>query len=179
MSRIGNKPITVGASTKVEVAGQAVTVKGSKGTLSYTMPAGISLVQEGNVIHIKRSDDARQSKMNHGLVRSLVNSMVVGVTDGFKIDLELSGVGYRAQVAGQKLTMNLGFSVPIVYEVPEGVKCTVADQVKISLEGIDKQQVGQVAAIIRKFRVPDAYHGKGVRFAGEKIVLKGGKKVGS
>ena len=179
MSRMGNKPITAGSAVKLEVSGQTVKVTGPKGSLSYTMPAGITLEQDGNTIHVKRANDERQMKMYHGLVRSLVNSMVVGVTEGFKIEMELFGVGYRGQIAGQKLTLNLGYSIPIVYEIPEGIKCTRADQTHITLEGIDKQKVGQVAANIRKFRVPDAYHGKGVRFAGEQIVLKEGKKVGS
>ena len=179
MSRMGNKPITAGSAVKLEVSGQTVKVTGPKGSLSYTMPAGITLEQDGNTIHVKRANDERQMKMYHGLVRSLVNSMVVGVTEGFKIEMELFGVGYRCQIAGQKLTLNLGYSIPIVYEIPEGIKCTMADQTHITLEGIDKQKIGQVAANIRKFRVPDAYHGKGVRFAGEQIVLKEGKKVGS
>lgn len=179
MSRMGNKPITAGSAVKLEVAGQVATVKGPKGELSLTMPAGISIEQDASVIHVKRSDDERQSKMNHGLVRSLLNSMIIGVTTGFKIDLELVGVGYRGEIKGQKLTLNLGYSIPMVYEIPAAVKCTMADQTHISLESMDKQLVGQVAANIRKFRVPDAYHGKGVRYAGEQIVLKEGKKVGN
>ena len=179
MSRMGNKPIAIGAKVKVELKADKVTVTGPKGTLSLDIPQGISceLVQDGKEIHVKRASDERTLKMKHGLIRSLLNSMVVGVDAGFTIHLELSGVGYRGQVKGQELTLNLGYSNPRVMTIPSNVKITMPDQTHIDLESIDKQAVGQVAANIRAQRVPDAYHGKGVRFVGEHLNLKEGKKV--
>jgi large subunit ribosomal protein L6 len=180
MSRMGKKPIVVDPKVTLEISGQEVRVTGPKGTLSYELPEGITVKQDGGVLQVLRAlEDDKEQKMKHGLVRSLVNSMIIGTSVGFKRELELSGVGYRAQLAGQKLTMSLGYSKPIEYTVPEGVKVSMADQTHITLEGIDKQLVGQVAATIRNFRVPDAYHGKGVRYLGEQITLKEGKKVGA
>lgn len=177
MSRMGNKPIDIPAGVKLEQNGLDVTVSGPKGKLSWTLPQGITLEQADGKLHVKREAETKQLKMLHGTARSLLNSMAIGVTTGFKIDLELVGVGYRASVAGQKMTFNLGYSNPIEYTLPEGVSATMADQTHISLTSIDKQKVGQVAAIIRKFRVPDSYHGKGVRYAGEQLVLKEGKRA--
>lgn len=177
MSRMGNKQITLDSKVKLEISGQDVTVTGPKGTLSYTMPEGISLEQDGSVLTVKRESDDRKLKMKHGLVRSLLNSMITGVNEGFKSQLELFGVGYRAQIAGRTLTLSLGYSNPVVYEIPEGVTATMPDQTHINLESIDKQKVGQVTATIRRFRTPDAYHGKGVRYLGEKMTLKEGKTV--
>ena len=145
--------------------------------MSSTLPEGISLEQEGNVLSVKRASDERQLKMKHGLVRSLLNGMITGVSDGFKKQLELFGVGYRAQIAGSKLTLSLGYSNPVVYEIPAGVTVTMPDQTHINLESIDKQKIGEVTATIRRFRTPDAYHGKGVRYLGEKMTLKEGKTV--
>ena len=180
MSRMGNKPIAVPAAVKIDIKDSSVEVTGPKGSLTQVIPEGISLELEGSVLHVKCANlDDRQSNMNHGLIRSLVNSMVIGVSEGFKIELELVGVGFRGQIKGQQLTLNLGYSNPIEYAIPENVKITMADQTHLTLESIDKQAVGQVAANIRKFRKPDAYHGKGVRFAGEQLTLKEGKKVGS
>ncbi len=178
MSRMGNKPIVLASTVKVEQNGQEVKVTGPKGNRSLTLPENISIEVADGKLHVKRAseEDAHQ-KMMHGTFRSLINAMVVGVTDGFKINLELVGVGYRASVAGQKMTLNLGYSNPVEYQVPEGVKVTMPDQTHITLESIDKQLVGQVAATIRKFRVPDSYHGKGVRFAGEQLTLKEGKRA--
>lgn len=177
MSRMGNKQITLNDKVKLEISGQDVKVTGPKGTLSYTMPEGISLEQDGKVLSVKRCSDDRKLKMKHGLVRSLLNGMIIGVNEGFKKQLELSGVGFCGQVAGRTLTLNLGYSKPIVYEVPEGVTVTMPDQTHINLESIDKQKIGQVTATIRGFRKPDAYHGKGVRYLGEKLTLKEGKTV--
>lgn len=180
MSRMGNKPIALDPKVKLDVSGQDVSVTGPKGTLKYQLPEGITLKQDGDVLHVLRErEDDKELKMKHGLVRSLLNAMIVGTSTGFKQELELSGVGYRAQLAGQKLTLSLGYSNPIEYTVPANVKVSMADQTHISLESIDKQLVGQVAATIRRFRTPDAYHGKGVRYAGEQITLKEGKKVGA
>lgn len=177
MSRMGNKQITLTSKVKLEVSGQDVKVSGPKGTLNYTLPEGISLEQEGSILSVKRASDERQLKMKHGLVRSLLNGMITGVSEGFKKQLELFGVGYRGQIAGSKLTLSLGYSNPVVYEIPEGVTVTMPDQTHINLESIDKQKIGEVTATIRRFRTPDAYHGKGVRYLGEKMTLKEGKTV--
>lgn len=177
MSRMGNKPIDIPAGVKLERNGQEVTVSGPKGTLSWTLPEGILLEQVESKLTVKREAETKQLKMMHGTARSLINSMTIGVSTGFKVDLELVGVGYRATVAGQKLTLNLGYSKPVEYEVPAEVKAVMPDPTHISLQGIDKQQVGQVAATIRRFRVPDSYHGKGVRYAGEQLTLKEGKRA--
>ncbi len=177
MSRMGNKQITLADKVKLEVSGQDVTVSGPKGSLSYTLPEGISLEQAGSALNVVRASDDRKLKMKHGLVRSLVNGMVTGVSEGFKSQLELFGVGYRGQLAGRTLTLSLGYSNPVVYEIPEGVTATMPDQTHINLESIDKQKIGEVTATIRRFRKPDAYHGKGVRYLGEKMTLKEGKTV--
>lgn len=177
MSRMGNKEIDLGDKVDLQVDGQTVSVKGPKGSLQHTMPEGISLEQEGNRVKVLRRDDERESKRLHGLTRSLINNMVVGVSEGFKQNLELHGVGYRGQIAGRTLTLNLGYSKPVVYEIPEGVEVTMPDQTHITLESIDKQKIGQVTATIRAFRKPDAYHGKGVRYQGEQLSLKEGKTV--
>ena len=177
MSRMGNKPIDIPSGVKLEQNGQAVVVSGPKGKLDITLPQGISLEQQDAKLHVKRSNDSKQQKMLHGTARSLLNAMVTGVSTGFKIDMELAGVGYRAAVAGQKLTFNLGYSNPVEYVVPEGVTATMADPTHLSLTSINKQLVGQVAANIRSFRVPDSYHGKGVKYAGEQLTLKEGKKA--
>lgn len=179
MSRMGNKPIALDPQVKVEIKDGMATVTGPKGTLKQAIPSDISveIAAEGKEVHVKRASDARQTKMNHGLVRSLLNNMIIGVSKGFTIELEFVGVGYRAAIQGQTLTMNLGYSNPRVLEIPKNVTCTVKDQTHVILESIDKQAVGQVAATIRSNRVPDAYHGKGVRYAGEQLSLKEGKKV--
>jgi len=180
MSRMGNKPIAVTSAVTIDVKGDTVEVKGPKGTLTQAMPQGITLEKADGFVHVKcaNAEDSQLNKM-HGTIRSLLASMVKGVTEGFKIELELSGVGYRGQVTGSKLTLNLGYSIPMEYAIPAGVSIKMADQTHLTLESIDKQKVGQAAADIRAFRVPDAYHGKGVRFVGEQLSLKEGKKVGN
>lgn len=177
MSRMGNKAITLSDKVKLEINAGLVKVTGPKGSLEYELPEGITLEQDELQLSVKRADDSRELRMKHGLVRGLVNAMVIGVNDGFKKELELSGVGYRAQLEGKTLTINLGYSKPVVYTVPDGVDVTVPNPTSITLEGIDKQLVGAVAADIRHFRKPDAYHGKGVRFVGEQLTLKEGKTV--
>ena len=178
MSRMGNKPIAVPAQVKLEQSGQLVTVTGPKGQLQLTLPEGILLETADAKITVKKSDEnSKRLDVLHGTMRSLLNSMVIGVSEGFKINLELVGVGYRASVAGQNMKFDLGYSNPVEYTVPAGVKVTMADQTHITLECIDKQQVGQVAATIRRFRGPDSYHGKGVRYAGEQLSLKEGKRA--
>ncbi|MEM7096359.1 MAG: 50S ribosomal protein L6 [Actinomycetota bacterium] len=176
MSRIGNAPIPVPSGVDVSVDGRQVTTKGSKGELSYTLPEGISASVDGDTLTLERPDDERESKALHGLARSLVNNMVIGVSEGFRKDLEIIGVGYRAAAKGKNgLDLQLGYSHPVSYTAPDGIEFEVPDQQKISVIGIDKQAVGQVAAEIRAFRKPEPYKGKGIRYVGEYVIRKAGK----
>ncbi|MEN9802920.1 MAG: ribosomal protein [Actinomycetota bacterium] len=176
MSRIGNSPITVPSGVDVNINGSSVVVKGPKGSLSRELIGGISLRQEDGQIVVERPNDERESRSLHGLSRALVNNMVVGVTDGFVKELEIVGVGYRAELKGPSaLRLNLGFSHPVDVEAPEGVTFEVPAQTRIIVKGIDKEAVGQVAANIRSIRKPEPYKGKGVRYLGEKILRKAGK----
>lgn len=175
MSRIGVKPITIPAGVKVTVNGQDVAVEGKLGKLAYTLPANIAAVVDGSEVKVSRKEDADELKAMHGLARSLVKNMVVGVSEGYKKELQIVGVGYKATLAGTKLTLNLGYSHAIIYDVPAGLKLTVTDGVKILIEGADKQLVGEVAARIRKFKKPEPYKGKGVRYSDEHVVIKPGK----
>jgi len=176
MSRIGRAPITVPSGVEVNIADRRVTVKGPKGTLARAVPGAITVRQENSTLFVERPDDERESRALHGLTRSLVNNMVVGVTDGFAKDLEIVGVGYRATAKGPgQLELALGFSHPVVVDAPEGVTFEVPQPTRISVRGIDKELVGQVAANIRKIRKPEPYKGKGVRYAGERVIRKAGK----
>ena len=176
MSRIGNSPITVPSGVDVNINGSSVVVKGPKGSLSRELVGGISLRQEEGQIIVERPNDERESRSLHGLSRALVNNMVVGVTEGFVKELEIVGVGYRAELKGPSaLRLNLGFSHPVDVEAPEGVSFEVPAQTRIIVKGIDKEAVGQVAANIRSIRKPEPYKGKGVRYLGEKILRKAGK----
>ncbi len=176
MSRIGKLPITVPSGVEVTIDGQAVTVKGPKGTLNQRIAEPIVVErEEDGAILVKRPDDERQNRSLHGLSRSLVNNMVVGVSQGYQRDLEIHGVGYRVQLKGANLEFALGYSHPIVIEPPEGIEFAVDGPTKLSVKGIDKQLVGEIAARIRKLRRPDPYKGKGVRYAGESIRRKVGK----
>jgi large subunit ribosomal protein L6 len=176
MSRIGKLPITVPSGVEVTIDGQAVTVKGPKGTLNQQIAEPISVQRdEDGAILVKRPDDERRNRSLHGLSRSLVNNMVVGVSQGYQKDLEIHGVGYRVQLKGANLEFALGYSHPIVIEPPEGIEFAVDGPTKLSVKGIDKQLVGEIAARIRKLRRPDPYKGKGVRYAGESIRRKVGK----
>ena len=175
MSRIGVKPITIPAGVKVTVNGQDVAVEGKLGKLAYTLPANIAAVVDGSEVKVSRKEDADELKAMHGLARSLVKNMVVGVSEGYKKELQIVGVGYKATLAGTKLTLNLGYSHAIVYDVPAGLKLTVTDGVKILIEGADKQLVGEADARIRKFKKPEPYKGKGVRYSDEHVVIKPGK----
>jgi len=176
MSRIGNAPVPIASGVDVSVAGATVTVKGPKGELNYDLPEGITAHVDGEQLVLERPDDETQSKALHGLSRSLVNNMVIGVSEGFRKDLEIVGVGYRAAAKGKNaLDLQLGFSHPVTYTAPDGIEFEVPDQQKISISGIDKQVVGQVAAEIRSFRKPEPYKGKGIRYAGEHIIRKAGK----
>ena len=176
MSRIGKAPITVPAGVDINISGSSVTIKGPKGTLTRELVGGISLRQDGNEILVERPDDNRESRSLHGLSRALVNNMVVGVTEGFAKELEIVGVGYRAELKGpSSLRLNLGFSHPVDFEALEGVTFEVPVQTKIIVKGIDKEAVGQVAANIRSIRKPEPYKGKGVRYLNERILRKAGK----
>jgi len=176
MSRIGKSPIPVPSGVEVGVSGSKVTVKGPKGSLEHTVPDTISVTVEDGVIHLARADEERRSRSLHGLTRSLVNNMVIGVTEGFRKDLEIVGVGYRANAKGpSQLELSLGFSHPVHVTAPDGVTFDVPEPTKVGVIGIEKQVVGQVAAEIRAFRKPEPYKGKGVRYAGERILRKAGK----
>jgi large subunit ribosomal protein L6 len=176
MSRIGKLPIPVPSGVDVTISGQEVTVKGPKGTLTHTVvePISVERVEDGTLA-VKRPDDERRSRALHGLTRSLVNNLVVGVTAGYEKKLEIYGVGYRVLLKGTDLEFSLGFSHPVKVAPPEGITFTVEGPTKFAVQGIDKQRVGEVAANIRKLRKPDPYKGKGVRYAGEKIRRKVGK----
>ena len=175
MSRIGRMPIAVPAGVTVVIAeNNHVTVTGPKGTLERTLPSEMSIVLEGDVITVTRPNDLKKMKSLHGLTRTLLNNMVVGVTTGYTKVLEVNGVGYKVSKAGKTLTLNLGYSHPVVMEDPEGIESTVADN-KITITGIDKEKVGQYAAELRDKRRPEPYKGKGIKYADEVIRRKVGK----
>lgn len=175
MSRIGKAPITVPSGVDVAIEGQQVTVKGPKGTLSHVVDRPIAVVLEDGVLSVSRPDDERENRALHGLSRSLVNNLVLGVTQGYERKLEIHGVGYRVQLKGNALEFALGFSHPVRIEAPEGITFSVESPTRFSVQGIDKQAVGQVAANIRRLRKPDPYKGKGVRYQGEVVKRKVGK----
>lgn len=177
MSRIGKRAIPLNDKVKVEVVGQAVQVTGPRGTLAYTLPEPLQAAVQGQEVVVTRGNDSREARALHGLARSLINNMVTGVVSGFRKELEIRGVGYRAQISGNKLQVHVGFSAPVEFEVPPGVKVTVIDNVRLLIEGAEKQQVGQVAATIRSFRPPEVYKGKGIRYIGEYVIQKEGKTV--
>jgi large subunit ribosomal protein L6 len=181
MSRIGKNPIPVPGGVTVTLADRGISVKGPKGVLSRTLPGEITVRQDGELLLVERPDDERQNRAQHGLTRTLVANMVTGVTDGFTKELEIHGVGYRANAQGPRnLELALGFSHPVRVEAPDGIEFEViaaagGQASKIVVKGIDKEKVGQVAADIRKIRKPEPYKGKGVRYAGEQIQRKAGK----
>lgn len=176
MSRIGNAPIPVPSGVDISLSGSTITVKGPKGTLSRDLPEGISFTQENDVLSAVRESDQRELRALHGLCRSLVANMVEGVTDGFVKELEIRGVGYRAIPKGSKsIELSLGFSHTVIVDAPEGIEFEVPIATQIKVIGIDKQLVGQTAANIRKFRKPEPYKGKGIRYVGEHVVRKAGK----
>ncbi|GAB3005487.1 50S ribosomal protein L6 [Amycolatopsis acidiphila] len=176
MSRIGKLPIPVPSGVEVTIDGQHIAVKGPKGTLSHTIAEPIIVERdEDGTLQVKRPDDERESKALHGLTRTLVNNLVVGVTDGYEKKLEIHGVGYRVQAKGKDLEFALGYSHPVLIEAPEGITFKVETPTRFSVSGIDKQQVGQTAAVIRRLRRPDPYKGKGLRYEGERIRRKVGK----
>ena len=178
MSRIGKKPVAIPAGVKVSVNAGTVTVEG-KSKLVLPIPPQVEVSVEGEAVIVTRKDETRSSNAMQGLARSLINNMVIGVTQGFKKELAIVGVGYKAQAQGSKVTLTLGYSHPIAYTVPEGVKVTIdGTGTKIAVEGADKQMVGEVAATLRRFRKPEPYKGKGIRYVDEQITLKEGKSVG-
>jgi len=176
MSRIGKKTVAVPSGVQVTISGQTVTVKGGKGQLSWTVPEEIEVRQEGAELVVAKRVDTTRAQAMWGLSRTLVSNMVVGVTEGYERKLELVGVGYRAAMKGQALSMQLGFSHDVDIPPPEGVTFATPKQTEITISGIDKQLVGEVAARIRRIRPPEPYKGKGVRYAGEKVRRKEGKK---
>jgi large subunit ribosomal protein L6 len=176
MSRIAKEPVTVPAAVEITEKGQLLSVKGPKGTLQHQMHALVEMSRDEGVLSFKPRDESKTANALAGTTRSLVNNLVVGVTDGFQKKLELVGVGYRAQSKGKVLNLALGFSHPVEYQLPEGVTAETPSQTEIVISGSDKQKVGQVAAEIRAHRPPEPYKGKGVRYAGEEIVRKEAKK---
>lgn len=175
MSRIGNKPIAIPSGVSLDVVEGGVRVKGPKGTLTEQLPSAIQMKIDGDKVTFDRSDDTVQNRSLHGLARALVANMVQGVVTPFAIELEIQGVGYRAEMSGKKLVLLLGFSHPAEMEVPQGLSVSVDRNVIVRIEGIDRRQVGQFAADVRKLRPPEPYKGKGVRYVGEHVRRKVGK----
>ena len=177
MSRIGNKPVAVPNGVTVSVDDNLLVVKGPKGQLQQKIAQGITFDIQSDEVAVNRADDSKPFRANHGLMRALLNNMVIGVSKGFERKLEINGVGYKAAVQGNKAVFNLGFSHPIEVPFPEGVTIAVDKNTLVTVSGIDKEKVGQCAAEIRGFRPPDSYKGKGVRYEGEYVPLKAGKSA--
>jgi large subunit ribosomal protein L6 len=178
MSRVGKQPIAIPSGVEVSLEGRTITVKGPKGTLEHQAPESITVARDGDAIVVSRPDDERANRALHGLTRSLVANMVVGVSDGFVRELEIVGVGYRAQAQGpSKLELQVGYSHSVPVDAPDGVTFEVPQPTRIVVRGIDKQLVGQVAADIRKIRKPEPYKGKGIRYADERVLRKAGKSA--
>lgn len=177
MSRVGKKPIDIPANVKVAIEAKTVKVEGPKGNLSLNAHPRVEVALENNKVVVKRQSDLKLDKSLHGLTRTLISNMIKGVTEGFKKDLEIVGVGFKAVVQGKQLVLNLGFTHPINYDIPEGITIQAPKPTSVSVSGIDKRLVGQVAAEIRDFYRPEPYKGKGVRYLGEHVRRKVGKKV--
>ena len=175
MSRIGKRPILIPSGVTVKIDGRHVMVKGPKGELQRTLPSHVTVRQEGENILVEREDESRTARQRHGLCRSLVANMVEGVAKGYERHLQIQGVGYRAQLQGKTLVLNVGYSNPVQIEPPPGIQFAVEKNTNLTVSGIDKEVVGNTAACIRAVRSPDAYKGKGIRYAGETIKLKAGK----
>jgi len=175
MSRVGNKPISIPANVKVKLSDDAILFEGPKGKLSTPIPGGIAFKIEDGQLVCRRADDQRQHRANHGLARALANNAVQGVTGGFTRELDIVGVGYRANLEGQKVVFALGYSHPIEFPIPEGITITIEKQTHLVVAGIDRQKVGQVAAEIHELRSPDPYKQKGIRYVGEVLKKKAGK----
>ena len=176
MSRVGKKPVVIPAGVTAKVEGQHIAVKGAKGELKFTAPDQVAVKLEGGSVHVTPLGEDKRSRAMWGTARARVQNLVTGVTKGFEKKLEINGVGYKAAVAGKNLQLSLGYSHDVVYPIPAGVTITAAKPTELTVAGIDKQQVGQVAAEIREFRGPEPYKGKGVKYAGEFIFRKEGKK---
>ena len=176
MSRIGNAPVSIPKGVEIKIDGQQVDVKGAKGSLSHQVHALVTVSVDDTELKVAAANDSKQADALSGTTRALIQNMVTGVSDGFERKLEIVGVGYRAQMKGKALNLSLGFSHPVDFEIPEGITVETPSQTEIVVKGIDKQQVGQVAANIRAYRKPEPYKGKGVRYAGEHIVKKEAKK---
>ena len=175
MSRIGKLPVVIPAGVKISLNGNEMVVTGPKGTLTQELHERMTIAVETAQINVTRPTDSKQDSALHGLTRALINNMVVGVTVGFKKDLEINGVGYRAEISGNVLTLSLGYSHPVIYELPDGINVEIVKQTKLSVMGIDKQLVGSAAAKIRSYRKPEPYKGKGIKYADEHILRKAGK----
>jgi large subunit ribosomal protein L6 len=175
MSRIGRSPIPMPTGVKIEIADGVATVTGPKGTLSQSVPEGISVRQDEGQLLVERESDERRLRSMHGLTRTLVNNMVVGVTTGFEKRLDIVGTGYRAQPSPRGLQINVGYSHPVMFDAPEGITLTAETPTRLVVAGIDKQQVGEIAAQIRRVRPPEPYKGKGIRYMGEAVRRKAGK----
>jgi len=177
MSRVGKKPIDMPQGVKAQTETGSIQVEGPKGKLGLTIPDGITVEIKDNRICVNRASEIKDHRMKHGLIRALINNMVIGVTEGFSKELEIIGVGFKAELNGKKLVLNLGFSHPIEYLIPEGITIEVPKPTQVAIKGIDKQAVGEVAAEIRDFHKPEPYKGKGVRYVGEYVRKKAGKTV--
>ncbi len=177
MSRIGKQPVVLPAGITARLEGSAVILKGPKGEQTLRLPATVAVTLEGPVLNVARQGEDKQSRADHGTIRALLQNMVVGLKDGYSRELEIQGVGFKASISGRQLTLNVGYSHPVEYAVPEGVTVTVTDGTQLKVNGIDKQLVGQVSARIRAFRPPEPYKGKGVRYKGERVRRKAGKTV--
>ncbi|MBW4659120.1 MAG: 50S ribosomal protein L6 [Drouetiella hepatica Uher 2000/2452] len=175
MSRIGKRPISIPQKVTIEISGQDVAVKGPKGELARTLPPEVEVLQEGETILVNRRSDSRPARQRHGLCRTLVANMVEGVSQGFQKRLEIQGVGYRAQVQGRNLVLNVGYSNPVQIEPPEGIQVSVEGNTNVIVAGINKELVGNMAAKIRAVRPPEPYKGKGIRYSGEVVRRKAGK----
>jgi len=175
MSRIGRTPVTLPKGVGASIDGNTVTVKGPKGTMSLTLSPLVDVRKEGDVLHVRRIKEGRDARARHGLMRKLLANIVDGVSKGFEKQLEIKGTGYKAEVSGDVLNLTLGYSHPVKYNIPKGIDIQVDKSTRLIVRGIDAQLVGQVAAEIRRFREPDVYKGKGIRYVGERIKLKAGK----
>lgn len=175
MSRIGKRPISIPGKVTISIEGQRVAVKGPKGELARELPREVVVLQEQDTLLVKRRDDSRPARQRHGLCRTLVSNMVQGVSEGFQRRLEIQGVGYRAQVQGRNLVLNVGYSQPVQIEPPEGIQLAVENNTNVVVSGTDKEVVGNIAARIRGVRPPEPYKGKGIRYAGEVVRRKAGK----
>jgi len=177
MSRVGKRPITIPSGVKVTFANNVINVQGSKGKLDYGVDERFKIEIKDNKVTVSRPSDNRFDMSKHGLIRTLIQNMIIGVTEGYKKELEIKGVGYKAQVQGQKLTMSLGFSHPAVYEVPKGITVQIPKPTQIVVSGTDKAKVGEVTAEIREYYLPEPYKGRGIRYVGEYVRHKAGKTV--